>query len=228
MKNATPNLSHPLAFNAEGKRVQDVYVVLSGNGGSVHLAFVSDPSKTFCGRNSSYVSNVGFLIQGCQKCIKTAIKNNITRVTDSDGTVIDIQGETPVATETQFEKIETEGVRVATSKAKKEDDSPSEFDLGVVERLIEEVGFTVEVKDNVTTNVRTMTANNSDIKESVIVLKKDGVVVKAVTPSAATGTMLSRYGRVAFQYEGKNGVGIGIRISFPAHKSEILAIHLIP
>jgi len=91
MKNSMPNIFSNEAYGLDGNRTQDVYVVNTPGGTSTHLALKGGGNtKTFCGMTASHISRAWFLLNGCKRCSKAALNQGIARVTDTDGTVIDL------------------------------------------------------------------------------------------------------------------------------------------
>lgn len=90
MQNSLPNIVSNEAFGPDGRRTQDVCVVNTAGGASTHLALKSGLQTTLCGQTSSHISRAWFLLSGCKRCSKAALKRGISKVTDTDGTIIDL------------------------------------------------------------------------------------------------------------------------------------------
>lgn len=236
MGNITPNISHPYAFGANGKRVQDVYIVSSNNGLSAHLAFVSEAHKTFCGRSSSHVSSGWFLLQHCQKCLTSAVKRGISRVTDCDGTVLDISGDRPVACDTVFETVKIDGVRIKTTDQTPDKEAPArkivqkgdEFisiDTKLVEHLMQDIKFELEMSDHVSVHAEILVDHLFDSRETFIALERNEEIVQTAAASAETIQFLSSYHETACEIIGYNGVGTAVIVDLPSHKVRIFGFY---
>lgn len=57
---------------------------------STHLALNSALATTLCGQKTAQVTRSWFLLSGCKKGSKAAIKQGISTITDMDGTLIDL------------------------------------------------------------------------------------------------------------------------------------------
>jgi hypothetical protein len=85
-----PNIFANEAYGADGQRTQDVTVLYTAAGTAPHLALNSAIAKTLCGQKSKTVAAAWFLLSGCKKCSKAALKRGIAIITDSDGTLLDL------------------------------------------------------------------------------------------------------------------------------------------
>jgi len=65
-------------------------VVNTAGGTSTHPSFESGSDTTLCGQQSARVAHAWFLLSGCKKCSKAAIKQGIATITDTDGPLIDL------------------------------------------------------------------------------------------------------------------------------------------
>lgn len=90
MQNSLPNIFSNEAYGPDGKRTQDVCVANTAGGNFTHLTLSSHIQKTLCGQTSSHISRAWFLLSGCKRCAKAALKRGIAKVTDTDGTIIDL------------------------------------------------------------------------------------------------------------------------------------------
>src|SRR4051794_32950695 len=90
-RNSAPNILANEAYAAGWRRSQDVMVVNTAGGTSTHLALKSArAATTLCGQQGAYVSRAWFLLSGCKKCSKAAVKQGIATITDTGGTLIDL------------------------------------------------------------------------------------------------------------------------------------------
>ncbi|WP_018771445.1 hypothetical protein [Arthrobacter sp. 162MFSha1.1] len=97
IRNSVPNILANEAYGAGWKRTQDVLVVNTPGGTSTHLALKSSQSSgTLCGQQVARVAMAWFLLSGCKKCSKAALKQGIAVITDTDGTLIDLATHTEV------------------------------------------------------------------------------------------------------------------------------------
>lgn len=95
IRNSVPNILANEAYGADWKRTQDVMVVNTPGGTSTHLALKSSQSAgTLCGQQATRVARAWFLLSGCKKCSKAALKQGIATITDTDGTLIDLASNT--------------------------------------------------------------------------------------------------------------------------------------
>lgn len=95
IRNSLPNFLANEAYGPDWKRTQDVMVVNTPGGTSTHLALKSSQSTgTLCGQQSAHVARAWFLLSGCKKCAKAALKQGIATITDTDGTLIDLASNT--------------------------------------------------------------------------------------------------------------------------------------
>ncbi|MDJ0459305.1 hypothetical protein PUN71_019040 [Arthrobacter sp. NQ7] len=91
IRNSVPNILANEAYGADWRRTQDVLVVSTPGGTSTHLALKSSQSSgTLCGHQVARVARAWFLLSGCKKCSKAALKLGIAVITDTDGTLIDL------------------------------------------------------------------------------------------------------------------------------------------
>ena len=91
LRNSLSNILANEAYGPDWKRSQDVMVVNTSGGTSTHLALKSSQAATtLCGQQMAYVARAWFLLSGCKKCSKVAVKQGIATVTDTDGTLIDL------------------------------------------------------------------------------------------------------------------------------------------
>lgn len=92
IRNSAPNLLANEAYGPNWNRTQDDVIVVHTSGGtSTHLALKSAMvTTTLCGQKAGFPSSAWFLLSGCKKCSKAAIKQGIATITDTDGTLIDI------------------------------------------------------------------------------------------------------------------------------------------
>lgn len=96
IRNSVPNILANKAYGPDWKRTQDVMVVKTSGGTSTHLALKAAPATTLCGQDSRFVARAWFLLSGCKKCSKAAIKQGIATITDTDGTLIDLATNTEI------------------------------------------------------------------------------------------------------------------------------------
>ena len=96
IRNSMPNILANEAYGSDWKRTQDVMVVNTAGGTATHLSLKSGSGTTLCGQPSARVALAWFLLSGCKKCSRAAIKQGIATITDTDGTLIDL------ATNTEF------------------------------------------------------------------------------------------------------------------------------
>jgi hypothetical protein len=97
IRNSVPNILANEAYGPNWNRTQDVMVVHTPGGTSTHLALKSAlVTTTLCGQKTGSVSRAWFLLSGCKKCSKAALKQGIAIITDTDGTLIDIATNTEV------------------------------------------------------------------------------------------------------------------------------------
>lgn len=79
------------AYDLNGRRTRDVDVVQTPAGTATHLAFSgSADSQTLCGNPVIGPSPAWFQLSGCKKCARSAAKRNIGRITDTDGTLLEL------------------------------------------------------------------------------------------------------------------------------------------
>jgi hypothetical protein len=90
IRNSEPNILHNEAYGPDGRRTQDVMVVNTAAGTSTHLSFNSVRVTTLCGQKVSHVARAWFMLSGCKKCAKTALKQGVAQITDTDGTLLDL------------------------------------------------------------------------------------------------------------------------------------------
>lgn len=90
IRNSAANIVASEAYGQDWKRTQDVMVVNTVGGTSTHLALKSVVVTTLCGQKTGAVARSWFLLSGCKKCSKTALKQGIATITDTDGTLIDV------------------------------------------------------------------------------------------------------------------------------------------
>lgn len=91
IRNSLPNFLFNEAYGPGWKRTQDVLVVSTPGGTSTHLALKSSQSSgTLCGQQVARIAQAWFLLSGCKKCSKAALKQGIAVITDTDGTLIDL------------------------------------------------------------------------------------------------------------------------------------------
>jgi hypothetical protein len=96
IRNSMPNILANEAYGPGWKRTQDVMVVTTAGGTSTHLALNSALVTTLCSQKTGAVARAWFLLSGCKKCSKAAIKQGIATITDTDGTLIDLATHTEV------------------------------------------------------------------------------------------------------------------------------------
>jgi fatty acid/phospholipid biosynthesis enzyme len=96
IRNSVPNILANEAYGPDWKSTQDVMVVNTAGGTSTHLSLKSGSGTTLCGRQPARVARAWFLLSGCKKCSKAAIKQGIATITDTDGTLIDLSANTEV------------------------------------------------------------------------------------------------------------------------------------
>lgn len=94
--NSLPNVLANEAYGQEWRRTQDVMVVNTAGGTSTHLALKSALATTLCGQKTGSLARAWFLVSGCKKCSKAALKQGIATITDTDGTLIDVATHTEV------------------------------------------------------------------------------------------------------------------------------------
>lgn len=91
IRNSVPNILANEAYGPDWKRTRDVMVVNTPGGTSTHLALkFSQSTGTLCGQQVARVARAWFLLSGCKKCAKAALKQGIATITDTDGTLIDL------------------------------------------------------------------------------------------------------------------------------------------
>ncbi|TQJ36703.1 hypothetical protein [Arthrobacter sp. SLBN-122] len=91
IRNSVPNILANEAYGPDWQGSQDVMVVNTPGGTSTHLALKSSQSSgTLCGQHVARVARAWFLLSGCKKCSKAALKQGIAVITDTDGTLIDL------------------------------------------------------------------------------------------------------------------------------------------
>jgi hypothetical protein len=90
IRNSVPNILANEAYGPDWKRTQDVSVVRTSGGTSTHLALNSALTTTLCGQKAGLVAVDWFLLTGCKKCSKAALKQGIATITDTDGSLIDL------------------------------------------------------------------------------------------------------------------------------------------
>lgn len=91
IRSSMPNILANEAYGPDWKRSQDVMVVNTSGGSSTHLALKSaQVATTLCGQRAAYVARAWFLLSGCKKCSKAAVKQGIATITDTDGRLIDL------------------------------------------------------------------------------------------------------------------------------------------
>ena len=73
-------------------------MVNTAGGTSTHLALNSALVTTLCGQKTGAVARSWFLLSGCKKCSRAAIKRDIATITDTDGTLIDLATHTETET----------------------------------------------------------------------------------------------------------------------------------
>lgn len=96
IRNSVPNILANEAYGPSWKRTQDVLVVNTAGGTSTHLSLKSGRETTLCGQQSARVARAWFFLSGCKKCAKTALKQGIATITDTDGTLVDLATNTEV------------------------------------------------------------------------------------------------------------------------------------
>ncbi|MFF2842416.1 hypothetical protein [Paenarthrobacter sp. NPDC057981] len=100
IRNSVPDILANEAYGPDWKRTQDIMVVNTAGGTSTHLALKSALFTTLCGQKTGGVARSWFLLSGCKKCSKAALKQGIATITDTDGTLIDVathsEAEAPV------------------------------------------------------------------------------------------------------------------------------------
>jgi hypothetical protein len=96
IRNSVPNILANEAYGPDWKRTQDVMVVNTAGGTSTHLVLNSAMAMTLCGQKTGSVARAWFLLSGCKKCSKAAIKQGIATITDTDGSLIDLATHTEV------------------------------------------------------------------------------------------------------------------------------------
>ena len=96
IRNSALNILANEAYGPDWKRTQDVLVVSTAGGTSTHLSLKSGRGTTFCGQQSARVARAWFLLSGCKKCSRAAIKQGIATITDTDGTLVDLTTNTEV------------------------------------------------------------------------------------------------------------------------------------
>lgn len=90
IRNSVPNIPANGAYGPDWKHTQHVMVVNTAGGTSTHLSLKSGSGTTLCGLQSARVARAWFLLSGCKKCSKAALKQGIATITDTDGTLIDL------------------------------------------------------------------------------------------------------------------------------------------
>lgn len=80
------------AFLTSGRRTQEVLVVNTATGPTPHLTWASSSSgsETFCGRPVHHVSRTWFALTGCKRCLTAARRQDLARITDVDGSLVDL------------------------------------------------------------------------------------------------------------------------------------------
>ncbi|TQS88578.1 hypothetical protein EU811_20715 [Arthrobacter sp. TS-15] len=97
IRNSVPNILANEAYGPDWKRTQDVMVVHTPGGNATHLALKSAMvTTTLCCQTAGSLSRAWFLLSGCKKCSKAALKQGIATITDTDGTLIDVATYTEV------------------------------------------------------------------------------------------------------------------------------------
>jgi fatty acid/phospholipid biosynthesis enzyme len=94
IRNSVPNILANEAYGPDWKRAQDVMAVHTPGGTSTHLALKSALATTLCGQQAAYVSGAWFLLSGCKKCSKAALKQGVATITDTNGILIDLASST--------------------------------------------------------------------------------------------------------------------------------------
>lgn len=90
IRNSVPNILANEAYGPDWKRTQNVMVVNTAGGTSTHLSLKSALATTLCGQQSARMARAWFLLSGCKKCSKAALKQGIATITDTDGSLIDL------------------------------------------------------------------------------------------------------------------------------------------